>query len=195
MQGPVAAQPTVGMDAERAAQEAARYWWLSLVTGIAWLVAALVVLQFDAASVKTVGLILGCMFLAAGVQQLLLAAIAERLRWLFALFGVLFVACGIAALFNPEDTFAGVADLLGFLFLIVGVSWIVSAFSSPVRWMHLAAGVLMVVMAFWTSGQFFIEKAYVLLVFAGIWALLHGVTDIVGAFVLRSVKTEPAPRG
>ena len=52
----------------------------------------------------------------------------------------------------------------------------------------LVAGVLMLVMAFWTSGQFFIEKAYTLLVFAGIWALMHGITDIVGAFRLRSLK-------
>ena len=38
---------------------------------------------------------------------------------------------------------------------------------------------------FWTSGQFFIEKAYVLIVFAGVWALLQGVTEIVNAFRLR----------
>ena len=179
---------TVGMDAERAAREATRYWWLGLVTGIAWLVAALVILQFDDASVKTVGVIIGCMFLAAGVQQLLRAAIETRLRWLWALFGGLFVGCGFVAIANPADTFAGVADTLGFLFLVVGVWWIIEAFAGGVRWLNLTAGVLMVVMAFWTSGQFFIEKAYVLLVFAGIWALLHGVTDIVGAFFVRSVR-------
>ena len=36
----------------------------------------------------------------------------------------------------------------------------------------LLAGVLMIVLAFWTSGQFFIEKAYTLLVFAGIALVL-----------------------
>ena len=39
----------------------------------------------------------------------------------------------------------------------------------------------MVILAFWTGGQFFIDKAYVLLVFAGIWALMQGFTDIVRA--------------
>ena len=33
----------------------------------------------------------------------------------------------------------------------------------------------MVVLAFWTGGQFFIEKQYTLLVFAGIWALMSGL--------------------
>jgi hypothetical protein len=46
----------------------------------------------------------------------------------------------------------------------------------------------MVILAFWTAGQFFIEKAYVLLVFAGIWALLEGVTDIVKAFQIRGLS-------
>lgn len=181
---PAASDPAVRVDPENVTT----YWWLGLVTGIAWFVAALVILQFDDASVKTVGVIIGCMFLAAGTQQLVRAMIETRLRWLLGLFGVLFIACGIVALVNPEDTFAGVADTLGFLFLVVGVWWMIEAFvASAVRWLHLAAGVLMVVMAFWTSGQFFIDKAYVLLVFAGIWALLHGVSDIVTAFLLRSV--------
>ena len=46
----------------------------------------------------------------------------------------------------------------------------------------------MIVLAFWTSGQFFIEKAYTLLVFAGIWALMQGIVDIVRAFAVRSLR-------
>ena len=56
---------------------------------------------------------------------------------------------------------------------------------NPAWWLGLISGILMTIMAFWTSGQFFIEKAYVLLVFAGIWALMTGITDIVRAFEIR----------
>ena len=45
----------------------------------------------------------------------------------------------------------------------------------------------MVILAFWTAGQFFIEKAYVLLVFAGIWALMQGIGDIVKGFQIRKL--------
>ena len=45
----------------------------------------------------------------------------------------------------------------------------------------------MIILAFWTGGQFFIEKQYVLLVFAGIWALMQGFTDFAKAFVIRKV--------
>jgi uncharacterized membrane protein HdeD (DUF308 family) len=81
--------------------------------------------------------------------------------------------------------------VLGFLFLIVGVFWMVQAFGerdvNPLWWFGLISGVAMVVLAFWTGGQFFIERAYVLLVFAGIWALFHGVTDIFRAFQIREL--------
>jgi uncharacterized membrane protein HdeD (DUF308 family) len=180
--------------AERAMDiELSRMWWMWLVTGVAWIVAALVILQFDQASITTVGVIIGCMFVFAGIQQLVLASVTDHLRWLWITFGVLMLAAGVLAFINPEDTFAGFADILGFLFLLVGVWWTIEAFLSqgtnPVWWLGLISGILMLIMAFWTAGQFFIEKGYVLLVFAGIWALMHGVTDIVRAFQVRKLRS------
>lgn len=193
-----AASPGVGgpvlgtSESAAVAREISRFWWLWVVTGVAWVVAALVVLQFDSASITTIGIIVGCMFVFAGVQQFALAAVAPSLRWLWALFGVLFVACGIICFVNPKNTFAGMADILGFLFLVVGVWWTFQAFlerdDNPLWWLGLISGILMIVLAFWTSGQFFTQKAYILLVFAGIWALMHGVTDIVRGFQVRSLR-------
>ncbi len=185
--------PGVGVpQAEAAAHEVSRFWWVWLVVGVAWIVAALVVLQFDQASVTTIGIIIGLMFVFAGAQQLTLATVADSWRWLWALFGVLFVIAGVICFINPEATFAGLADILGFLFLCVGIWWTIQAFVekdvNPLWWLGLTAGVLMVILAFWTSGQFFIEKAYTLLVFAGIWALMQGVTDIVRAFAIRGLR-------
>ena len=57
-------------------------------------------------------------------------------------------------------------------------------------WLRLIAGLLMIMLAFWTSGQFFIEQAYTLLVFAGIWALMQGITDIIRAFEIRRSTTQ-----
>jgi uncharacterized membrane protein HdeD (DUF308 family) len=171
----------------------ANYWWVWLVAGVAWIVASLVVLQFDSASVATVGLIIGVMFAVASAQQFVLAALAASLRWLWAIFGVLFGASAIVCFIHPQSTFVALADILGFVFLCVGVWWTIRAFMlkavESTWWLDLVAGIMMLGVAFWTSGQFFFEKAYTLLVFAGIWALLHGVTDIVGAFRLRSARS------
>jgi hypothetical protein len=44
-----------------------------------------------------------------------------------------------------------------------------------------------VFLAFYTGGAFFVQKAFVLLVFAGFWAMMIGITDIVRAFQIRKV--------
>jgi uncharacterized membrane protein HdeD (DUF308 family) len=176
--------------ARDAARDVSGFWWLWLISGAAWLIVAAIVLQFDQASVKTVGIVIGLMFLFTGVQQFILAGVADGwTRWISVFFGVLLVVAGVISLVNPKDTFAGFADILGFLFLVIATMWIVEAFVArevdDLWWLTLIAGILMVILAFWTSGQFFIHKAYVLLVFAGIWALMQGVTDIVRAFQVR----------
>jgi uncharacterized membrane protein HdeD (DUF308 family) len=185
---------TYPADDVAAAEETVRgvsgFWWLWLVTGVIWIIVAITVLQFDQASITTVGVIVGLMFLFSAVQQFTLAGLTDgAARWLALIFGVLLGAAGILALVNPEATFAGLADILGFLFLIVAAMWIVQALvdreANDLWWLGLIAGILMVILAFWTGGQFFIERGYVLLVFAGIWALMHGVTDIVQAFQVR----------
>ena len=167
-------------------------WWIWLVTGILWIVASFVVLQFDKASITTVGVITGLLFLFAATQQFVAAALTDGwVRWLSIGFGALLGVAGVLSLFNPENTFAGLADILGFLFLVVAGTWIVEALVSrdenDLWWLGLISGILMGAMAFWTSGQFYIHKAYTLLVFAGIWALMKGVTDIVRAFQVRRV--------
>jgi uncharacterized membrane protein HdeD (DUF308 family) len=183
--------PATG-EARETADAMASLWWVWLLVGIAWVIGALVVLQFDEASIVTIGVVVGVMFVASGLQQFVVAATVDHLRWLWALFGVLFLVAGVVCFINPKETFAGLADILGFLFLTVGIWWVIRAFIergvNPVWWLTLLSGVLMIIVAFWTSGQFFIEKAYTLLVFAGIWALMHGTTDIVRAFAVRSLR-------
>src|ERR1044072_5501587 len=91
-----------------------RLWWIWLVTGIAWILAALVILQFDSASIKTMSFILRGMFVAAGAQQGFKAAVADSGRWWRVAVGVVFVCAGVVVFLNLEDTFAGLADTLGF---------------------------------------------------------------------------------
>ena len=169
--------------------EMAKFWWVELLLGIIWIIVSLIILQFDEASITTMGIIIGVLFLVAGFQQFFIAYIAEGWKWLWVIFGVIFVIAGIVAIAYPKNTFAAIADMLGFLFLLVGIFWIIEAMATKdaneLWWLGLVAGILMIIMAFWAAGQFFMTKAYTLLVFAGIWLLLQGIFDIIKAFQIR----------
>jgi uncharacterized membrane protein HdeD (DUF308 family) len=169
----------------------ARYWWVELLVGVLWVVIALVVLKFNHASVVTVGILTGIMFLLFAAEEFALAVVDRGARWLWALFGVLLTAAGIVSLIHPRNTFAGFADILGFVFLLIGILWTVQSFTErPVNdlwWLGLISGVLMVILAFWVSGEFFLARAATLLVFAGVWAMIKGITDIIRAFQIRQL--------
>jgi uncharacterized membrane protein HdeD (DUF308 family) len=173
----------------------AKWWWIYLVLGAFWIVVSLVILRFNHASVATVGVLIGIMFLIASAQELMLAILDHRwTRWLWGLFSLLLLAGGILALIHPHNTVAAFADILGFIFLVIGAFWIMQAFAErqvhDLWWLTLIAGILAIILAFWTEGQFFITKVYTLLVFAGIWALMHGITDIIRAFQIRRLASE-----
>ena len=191
--GSAPAEPVAAEAAVDPFRALGRFWWLWLVFGVFWILVALVVLQFDQASIATVGVLIGAMFLATSAQQFMLGALASgATKWILWIFAVFFLAAGIISLISPEDTFAGVADILGFLFLLVGVFWIIQAFverdANELWWLGLISGIAMIILAFWTAGQFFMERAFLLLVFAGIWALFQGVGDIVKAFQIRKLR-------
>ncbi len=191
LHGPPSSQRGMDFGFAPMLERIASYWWIELLVGVLWVVIAVVVLKFNNASVTTVGILTGIMFLVFAAEDFLLALLDRRARWLWAIFGVLLTAGGIVALIHPRSTFAGFADILGFVFLVIGIQWMVQAFAErPINdlwWLTLISGILMTGLAFWVSGQFFLTRAYTLLVFAGIWAMTNGVIAIVRAFQIREV--------
>ena len=110
-------------------EEAADRWWLFLVTGIAWLVFALLVFQWDYTTVYAISILFGIVALVAGVNEFFAIAISTTgWKWVHAILGVLFVLVGIYALWNPYDTFSTLAALVGIFLLIKGIFDISAAF-------------------------------------------------------------------
>jgi uncharacterized membrane protein HdeD (DUF308 family) len=56
-------------------REGARYWWVFLLTGIAWLVIAWLVLRLNTTSIATVGVLLGVVFLLSAINEVGLARV------------------------------------------------------------------------------------------------------------------------
>jgi uncharacterized membrane protein HdeD (DUF308 family) len=107
-----------------------RWWWVELLVGAFWLAAAIVVLKFTHASVVTVGVLTGILFLGFAVEQFVLASLDDgATRWLWGLFGVVLTAAGIVSLIHPVSTFAGLAEILGVIFLVIGIIWMFQSFA------------------------------------------------------------------
>jgi len=177
------------VEVRRVAREISQRWWAWLVVGILWIIVALVILRFTAASVVTVGIIVGVLFCVSGIEELLVARVSGEWRWLAIVFGIILLIGGVLALFRPVTAFLALADILGFVFVLIGIFWIVEALTTqeqnPMWGLGLVAGIIMIGLGFATDAKLLPTRAYMLLVLAGIWALLRGITDIVRAFQIR----------
>ena len=60
-------------------------------------------------------------------------------------FGVLLIVAAVISFAEPEDTFVGVADILGVIFMVIGAFWIVQALVerdlNPLWWVGLITGI------------------------------------------------------
>jgi uncharacterized membrane protein HdeD (DUF308 family) len=173
-------------------EEAAGSWWLFLLTGIAWLVFALLVFQWDYTTVYAVSYLFGVVAIIGAVNEFLQIAVSTT-GWKIAhaILGVLFVIAGIWALAHPHNAFATIAALIGFFFLFKGIFDLAIAFGTrpyfELWWIQLVVGVIEILLAFWVAGNFR-EKTILLVVYVGIIALSRGFTEIFFAFKLRSIR-------
>ena len=65
-------------DVEDLAPESARYWWLYLVTGSLWLLFSVLVFRFNIDSVTGVGIAVGAVCIAAGINEFLAIRVSTR---------------------------------------------------------------------------------------------------------------------
>ena len=182
-----------------AVREASRYWWIYLVTGIAWLLIAWVVLRLNATSLATVGVLLGIVFILAGLNEVFVATIESGgwKVWHY-IMAVIFFLGGLWGLFEPIDTFFALASVLGLILILYGSFEIVGSIASrdanPYWWLGLIAGILLLLLAFWVSGSdrayALAQRTYLILFWVGFFALFKGFSQIVLAFGIRHVGKE-----
>ena len=175
-------------------EEATSRWWLFLVSGIAWLVFALIVFQWDYTTVYAISYLFGIVALVAGGNEFIAIAFSTT-GWKIAhaVLGVLFVIAGVWALVHPHNAFSTLAALVAFFLLFKGIFDLMAAFMTKavfeLWWLQLVIGILEIVLAFWVAGSF--RKSAILLVaYVGIIALTRGITEIFFAFKLRSARNQ-----
>ena len=110
-------------------EEAADRWWVFLVSGIAWLVFALLVFQWNYTTVYAISILFGVIALAAAANEFVVISVSTTgWKLVHAVMGVLFVIAGLWALVHPHNAFATLAALVGFFLLFKGIFDITVAF-------------------------------------------------------------------
>jgi uncharacterized membrane protein HdeD (DUF308 family) len=182
-------------------KEGARYWWVFLVSGIVWLLIAWMVLRLNSTSLTTVGVLLGVVFLLAGINEVGVATLSTGgwKIWHYIL-AVIFFLGALYGFIRPVNTFFALASVLGLILFLYGAFDIIQAIASravnPYWWLGLITGVLLVLLAFWVSGSDRVyalgRRTYLILFWVGFMALFRGISQIFMAFTVRHAGHEAA---
>jgi uncharacterized membrane protein HdeD (DUF308 family) len=171
-------------------------WWLLLITGIGWMLVALIVLRFDYTSVSAISILFGIVAIAAGVLEIGVLILARGWwKLLHGLLVVVFIAAGIVAFIHPGNTFLALAAVFSFFLIFAGTFDIIVSISVrreiEVWWLQLVGGIIELALGFWAAG-YYGRSAVLLIAWVAAIAIIRGVRDIVLAFRVREVQHAPA---
>ena len=185
-------------------QGAARWWWLPLVSGVAWFVIGWAVLRADVVSLTTVGVLVGAVLLGQAVTEMSLAWLFHRgWRAVHAVLSTLFLLGAMWAFLQPVSTFFALASVLGLLLLLQGMSSITQGIAlrdvSPLWGVTIFSGILITALGLWVSSSdgvwTLVARSAFILLWVGCLAVFRGVQDVTIGFTLLHAgrQTDQAP--
>jgi uncharacterized membrane protein HdeD (DUF308 family) len=191
-----------GIDDDRqiveAFQAATRLWWIFLVIGTLWLLFAIMVFRFDWRSVSAISIVFGVIMLAAALDEVLAAFAGGQSGWMVALRLVVaaaLVVIGVISFIHPGNTFAALAAVMSFYFIIKGAFTIVVAIATrkdaDLWWLLLLLGLAELLLGFWAAGDFG-HRQILLIVWVGAVAFARGISAIVFGFRVRDLREAAA---
>ena len=139
-----------------------------------------------------IAILFGFVAIGIGLNEFF-AIPASTTGWKIAhgILGVVFLAAGIVAFFEPAGTFVALASLVAWVLLFKGIFDITVAIVTheTVRlwWLGLIVGIVEILLAFWAAG-YFRGSAILLVIWIAALTLTRGITEIVMAFRLRAFK-------
>ncbi|MCW2978225.1 MAG: hypothetical protein JWM06_3506 [Actinomycetia bacterium] len=166
----------------RATRGATRHWWLFLVSGLGWLLFAVILFRFDYLTVGAISILFGVgAFVAAGNEFALTSLVSGGWKIAHAVLGVVYVVAGVVALVNPGGTFVALAAVMSVVLVVIGAFDLTAAImtraTAPAWWLQLVAGVAEILLGFWAAGSWNLS-AVLLVAWVAAFALTRGITQI-----------------
>ena len=172
-------------------------WKASFLMGLATLILGVIVAFRPSGSLVVISVLIGILMIFSGVFHIVAAIDApEHHRAWPAIAGVLFIVGGIVLMRHLQYSLALIGLLVGFSWVIQGVSSLVGGISGRGGrggWsvffgiVSLIAGIIVVADP--------ISSVTVLATLLGIWFVVIGLFEVIGAFIIRrAISAPPAPQ-
>jgi uncharacterized membrane protein HdeD (DUF308 family) len=166
-------------------------WVWQLVGGIVSVVFGFFVLSYHHVSLYALVYLAGAYFLAFGVYRLVGVVMTHGARFVVVAAGVASVGAGIAAFVWPQITLYVTAVLIGWVLLAWGITDLVHAVGNRARnwwWLGLVQGLVVLALGVWALRHPG-DALVVLVVVLGLWAIVNGVVEILGAAAAKGASS------
>ena len=178
--------------AQRAFSRVLPAWWIFLVTGVAWVVIAVILLRFNYTTVSAISILFGCVAIAAGVLELAVTAIVPGWRKLLSfVLAVAYIAAGVVSFIHPGNTFVALSAVFSFFLIFAGTFDVIMSIEArkeiEVWWLQLIGGIVEILLGFWAA-SYYGRSAVLLVAWVAAFAIIRGVRDIVFSFRVRELQ-------
>jgi len=163
-------------------------WQATLVAGIVTLILGLIVSFHPSTSLNVIAVLIGLLLIISGVFHLIrMFSSAESHRVWLGISGLLLITLGVVLVRHLHLTVAVIGLIVGISWIVQGLSALAVSLGGEVRegrgwWIFFGIVSLIggiVVTAFPTN------SVTVLAVLVGIWFIVEGLLEIIGAFMIR----------
>jgi uncharacterized membrane protein HdeD (DUF308 family) len=142
------------LDDNVVAEKAAKWWLAIALIGVFWLWVGFTVLRLDLSSIPAVGFLIGGMFVAGALDEMMQASATQGgWKWLHYGLRAVFLLGSIWAVVRPIESVFALASVLGFILLLMGTFDVVRAISTKgvdeLWWIPLVTGTLLILLAMW----------------------------------------------
>jgi uncharacterized membrane protein HdeD (DUF308 family) len=169
---------------------AAASWQATLFLGVATLILGLVVSFHPTGSLNVIAVLLGILLIISGIFHLIrVFDNSEPHRVWLGIAGLLFIVIGVVLIRHLHLTLAAIGLIIGIVWIVQGLVALIAGLAGGSRegrgwWIFfgivsLIAGIVV------ASAP--VSSVTVLAVLIGIWFIVMGIFEIVGAFLLRRV--------
>jgi uncharacterized membrane protein HdeD (DUF308 family) len=163
-------------------------WQMALFLGAATLILGLIVALHPTSSVNVIAVLLGILMILSGIFHLIrVFDTAEPHRVWLGIAGLLFIVIGVILIRHLHLTRSIIGLIIGITWIVQGLAALIGGISGGVRegrawWLLFGAASLIAGIAVTATPASSLDTLALLL---GIWFMVMGVFEIIGALLLR----------